>query len=713
MKSKHHYSIVFLFLLVAPFAFGQLNLSDKLPLSPEIRKGILPNGLTYYIRKNGKPENKVELRLAIKAGSILEDEDQLGLAHFTEHMAFNGSKHFKKNDLVSFLQSIGVQFGADLNAQTGFDETTYILPIPVDKPENLDKGFLVLEDWASLVAFDLGEIDKERGVVLEEERSGKGAQERMLKKALPRILEGSRYAERLPIGKPEILKTFKPETIKRFYHDWYRPDLMAVFVVGDIDPVKAEALIKKHFEKLRNPAKERTRIYAEVPARTASSGLVITDKEATNHILQIFYTTKKSKVETTLQDYREGIIRALSSQMLSQRLQELTQKAEPPFVFGGSSRDEFVHGYESYYAAALIGKAGVKPAIDALIQENERARKFGFTSPELERTKKSFNRNIERAFNERDKTESEGYVEEYLNNFYQEEPIPGIENEYKYYQQFLSDITLQEVNDFTTRNIPPSTENKLVLLQGPETADFALPSDAELLALVQEAEKLPVTAYEEKAVAISLMASMPAGGHVTGEKKNAALGYTDLTFENGIRVILKPTDFKNDQIVLSGFRYGGQSLYGAKDAINAQYATTVVSQMGVGAFSPVDLRKVLAGKTVSASPRLSSLSEGISGSSGSNDIESMLQLVNLYFTSPRKDEALFKSFISKQESVVQNMLADPRAVFSDSVQRMLYNFHPRGPRYPRMKDFQQINVDRVLEIYKERYGNARGWTFII
>ncbi len=702
-----------LLLLVANFSFAQSNLTDKLPISPEIKMGKLSNGLTYYIRKNARPENKVELRLALKAGSILEDDDQQGLAHFTEHMAFNGSAHFKKNDLVSFLQSIGVKFGADLNAYTGFDETVYILPIPVDKPENLEQGFLVLEDWASTVAFESAEIEKERGVVLEEERLGKGAQERMMKKLLPLILQGSKYGVRLPIGKSETLKTFKPETIKRFYKDWYRPDLMSVMVVGTMDPTEVEALIKKHFEKLKAPAKERPRAYAEVPSRPASEGFSITDPEATNHIMQIFYATEKAKVQTTIGDYRANIVKNLTSQMLGQRMQELTQKAEPPFVFGGSDRGEFVHGYEFYFAFALVGKAGVTPAINALVQENERARKFGFTKGELDRAKKSLMRNMEQAYNEREKSESSDYVEEYVRNFLNEEPIPGIENEYNYHKQFLDGITLQEINEFTAKNIPSSSEKKLVAFQGPEKADFKIPTDAELLAIVAEAEKLPVTPYEEKAVAASLMDTAPEGGRIIFDKKNAELGTSELTLGNGVKVIVKPTDFKNDQIVLSGFQFGGQSLYDSKDLPSTQYASTLVSQMGVGNFSPTDLRKTLAGKTVNASPRLTNLTEGISGQSGTADVETMLQLIHLYFTKPRKDEELFKSFVTKQQAMVQNMMSDPRTVFQDSVQRMLFAFNPRGPRFPRAKDFEKINVDRSLEIYKERFGNARGWTFYI
>lgn len=712
MKNLRKLLIVGLLFIGLHPLLGQ-SLDERLPIAPEIVKGKLANGLTYYIRRNGKPEQRVELRLAIKAGSILESDDQQGLAHFTEHMAFNGSKHFKKNDLVSFLQSIGVEFGADLNAYTSFDETVYILPIPVDKPGNLDKSFLVLEDWASGVLFEKSEIEKERGVVLEEERLGKGAEERMNKVALPYILQGSRYAQRLPIGKPEVLKTFKPETIKRFYSDWYRPDLMAVVVVGDIDPAAAEALIRKHFEKLKNPSQPRTRDFAKVPPRPQSQGLVITDAEATNHILQIFYSSRESQASATVGDYRKDIIKGLSGQLLNLRMQELTQKANPPFLFGGSGESEFVHGYECYFGFSAVGKAGVVPAIEALIVENERARRFGFTAPELDRVKKSFFRQMERMYNERDKTESADFADEYLRNFLTDEPIPGIDNEFNYYKQFLDAITLEEVNAYAAHHIPSSAEKKLVLLQGPVKADFPIPTHAELLAAVTRAEQLPVTAYEDKVVATSLMASTPAPGKITVETAIPELGVTRMTLENGVTVWLKKTDFKNDQVLFSGFRFGGQSLYEANDMQNAQYASAVVSQMGVGTFAPTDLRKVLAGKSVSVSPRLSMLTEGISGQCGTADAESLMQLTHLYFTSPRRDPDLFSSFVSRQQGMIQNMLSDPRTIFNDSISRMMYGNHPRGPRLPRPQDFDRLSLDRAMEIYRERFGNANGWTFFI
>ena len=560
-------------------AEAQQKLTEQLPVDPNVKVGKLKNGLTYYIRKNEKPENKVELRLVINAGSIQEDDDQQGLAHFTEHMAFNGSENFKKNDIVSFLQSIGVEFGADLNAYTGFDETVYILPIPTEKKENVEKAFQILQDWASAVGFDPEEIEKERGVVLEEERSGRGAEERMFRATYPRMLEGSKYAERLPIGKVEVLKTFKPDVIKRFYKDWYRPNLMAVVVVGDIDPSEAERLIKEHFSGLKNPPNPRPRKDHPVPPREKSEGLVVTDKEATHHRVTINYPYKPKEEQNTLGAYREQLLRNLFTSMLSQRMQELMQKEEPPFLYAANAFGSLARGYENYYAYAYLGNGGVAPAINALVAENERARRFGFTPGELDRTKKMMMKSIERAYNERDKTESARLAAEYISHFLEGEPIPGIENEYKYYQRFLDEITIDEVNAYVSEAIPSPEEPKLVILTGPEKADFKIPSNEELLALTEKAAQQNIEPYTEEAIAAALMETTPKPGKIIEVTKDEALGITELELSNGVHVILKPTDFKNDQVILTASRLGGHYNYPASDRHNAEYAATLVSQM--------------------------------------------------------------------------------------------------------------------------------------
>lgn len=425
---KRLFVIAFSFLCLIINLAAQ-DLSQKLPVDSAVRIGKLPNGLTYYIRHNEKPENKAELRLVVNAGSILEDSDQLGLAHFNEHMAFNGSEHFKKNELVNFLQSIGVEFGADLNASTGFDETVYILPIPLTDTANFRKGLTVLRDWAGGVSFDDEQVNGERNVVLEESRGGKGADDRMFRKTFPVQYEGSLYAERLPIGKDSVLKAFQTEAVKRFYHTWYRPNLMAVIIVGDIDVNKTEQLVKEYFSDLKNPSNEKQRFYADVPARTKDESIVVTDKEATNFFIEVDYPFYKINPDTTLGDYRNELIKNLFTSMLNQRLSELAKSDDPPFLFASTGFSSYARNYEGFSAFSVAGKKGPDTALNVLMREIERVKQFGFTDAELDRAKKRFLASIEQAYNNSSKTESANYVQEYINNFLTQEPIPGIATE--------------------------------------------------------------------------------------------------------------------------------------------------------------------------------------------------------------------------------------------------------------------------------------------
>jgi zinc protease len=687
-------------------------LDEALPVAPYVKVGKLANGLTYYIQKNARPEKKLELRLVVKAGSILEDEDQLGLAHFTEHMAFNGSTNFKRHELVSYLQSIGIKFGADLNAYTGFDETVYILPIPTDKRENIEKGFLVLQDWAQGVQFNDADIESERGIVLEELRLGKGANDRMNKLLLPRLFNGSRYAERLPIGKADVLRTFKPDAIRRFYKDWYRPDLMAVIAVGDIDPGDAEKLIQSHFGQLKNPDQPRPRVYAEIPERNKSDVLVLRDREASGNMLLIRYPVIPMRESTTLLGYRADLVEQLSGMMLSARMAELAQRADPPFIQGGSGMSKVARAYRSFNVMAVLGKGGATPAINALVQENERARQFGFTASELERAKRTLLRNVERSYNEREKSDSGNYAAEYLRNFLEGEAIPGIENEYRFAGQLLPGVTLDEINAAVRKAIP-ADEAKLVVYMGVESPDMPAPVPAELLAAVDAARKLTVTAREEKVFGTRLMEQAPKAGKIVSETANRQLGTSELVLGNGVRVVLKPTDFRNDQVLLGAVRLGGQSLFEDKDIFNARYASGVMALMGTMDYSPLDLQKILAGRSVNAAVSLSGISESLAGTAGSADVETMLQLLNARLTQPRVDPALFESFLAKQREVARNSLTRPEAVFADTVTATMFNNHPRVPRAPRVEDFDKVQLERIVQIYRERFGSAKDWTFFV
>ena len=690
---------------------GQYKMTDLLPVDANVKVGKLSNGLTYYIRKNVKPENKVELRLAVNAGSILEDKDQQGLAHFIEHMGFNGSKHFKKNELVDFLQKIGIQFGADLNAYTGFDETVYILPVPLSDTTNLRKGFTVLQDWASGLSFDTHEIDGERGVVLEESRLGKGADDRMFRKIYPIQYAGSKYAERLPIGKDSIIKNAKYDVVKRFYKDYYRPDLQAIIIVGDIDIAKTEQLVKEYFSGLKNPANERPRVKAKVPARTINQSIVVTDKEATNFSVEVDYPASPSKIQTTIGDYRYSLIKNLFTSLLNQRLNELTRSSKPPFLFAGAGFNGFARGYENFSAFAVAAEGGPDTALNKMMIEINRALKYGFTEAELERGKKQLLSFIEQLYNNRDKTESSTYAEEYIRVFLQQEPTPGIVKEFDYYKQFLPGISLAEVNAIST--LLKQNEKLFVSLQGPSESNYHLPDNASLLAIAENALKADVKPYEEKVVATALMKTMPRPGTIVNEKKNDQLGTTEITFANGAKAILKPTDFKTDEIVMTSFRKGGIAKYPAEDKYSANYAATIVQQMGISNFSPVDLQKFMAGKIASANPRISGLSAGISGNSSVKDFETMLQLVNLYFTAPRKDEALFNGWKEKQKSQMQFAMADPQTAFVDTFYQALYQKNPLAPVIiPRPEDFDKINLDKSLAIYKDQFDDANDFNFI-
>ncbi|MFA9218371.1 MAG: insulinase family protein [Sphingomonadaceae bacterium] len=703
-------------LLAPAAALPKLDLNAVVPVGPQVKVGKLANGLTYYIQKNGRPEKRLELRLVVKAGSILEDDDQQGLAHFTEHMAFNGSTHFKRHELVSYLQSIGVKFGADLNAYTSFNETVYQLPLPTDKPEVLEQGFQVLEDWAHGLSLNDADIDSERGIVLEEMRLGKGVEDRFRKALLPKMLNGSRYAERLPIGKEEVLKHFKYDAIKRFYRDWYRPDLMAVIVVGDVEPAAAQQLIERHFAGLVNPVPARPRTYATIPENRASEGLVLTDKEASNSMLAIRYPIMARPPALTFGAYREGLIESLYFSILGQRMGELTQQANPPFIQGGSGLSTVAHGYRVFESSAVLGKGGAAPAIVALVQENERARQFGFTASEVERAKKGMLRNFEVAYGERDKTNSGAYVNEYVRSFLDSESIPGIDNEYAYVQQLLPEIALAEINAAARRTIP-ARQNKLVVYTGPEQGAPALPG-TQLVALVDAAEQLAVKAQEEKVYASKLMETPPRAGSIVKQSRNERLGTTELVLSNGVRVILKPTDFNNDQVLLSAHRFGGQSLFDDKDILNARYMSAIVGQMGVLDYSPADIAKVMAGRSASVGVGIGAESESLSGSSTKADLELMLQLAYLQMTQPRKDAAIFSSFIGKQRDLAQNSMSRPEAVFVDTIGRTLFNGNPRVPLVPRPADFDQIQLDRVMEMYRSRLsgspaagGKLRGMRF--
>ncbi|MFN4285938.1 MAG: M16 family metallopeptidase [Lacibacter sp.] len=687
-----------------------LTAQTSIPFDSKVVTGKLENGLTYYIRTNKKPARRVELRLVVNAGSILEDPDQLGLAHMTEHMAFNGTKNFKKNDIVSYLQEIGVGFGNDLNAYTSFDETVYILPIPTEKKGNLEKGFQILEDWAHQITFNDEDIDEERPIILEESRLGKGASERMFRKILPGLFAGSRYADRLPIGKDSIIRTFPHDAIRRFYRDWYRPNLMAVIVVGDIAVADAEALIRKHFSGLKNPAGQRERFYAEVPPYTNNEVMIVTDAEATGKTVSINYPAFREAPPRTLEEYRTSIVRRLFTRMFNQRLQELTQQAIPPFNGAGSSFGSYARGYNAFSLFANAGTGDIRKAMQALLEETERVKRFGFTTGELERTKKSLLNSYETYYNNRDKIESEDFVDAYVAHFLKGDPIPGIEWEFQQLKELLPQITLDEVNRVVQQTIGAGNENRFTYINAPDPQPGeTLPAVAELKNLFADVLTASLQPYQDKAVANSLLQQLPAKGRIVKTKKDPKLGTTTWTLSNGITVEWKATSFKDDEILLAAIRPGGKNLYSLADKYNAEYAVPVVQAMGVGTFSPTDLRKALAGKTVSVNPYMSATTDGIRGNAAKKDLETLFQLMWLYMNEPRIDTALFRSYVQRNKSQFAMASANPQFAFIDTMYQTLYDGNPLAPvALPKPAYFDQINLERAVAIYRERFGNAVG-----
>jgi len=705
-------AISFLTLVLTLPAFSQLDLNAGLPTDPKLSMGRLSNGLTYYIRENKKPEKKVELRLVVKVGSIVEDDDQQGLAHMAEHMAFNGTKNFKKNEIVSYLQSIGVEFGNDLNAYTSFDETVYILPIPTDQPSNLEKGFQILEDWAHQVTYFDEDINSERAIILEESRLGKSGEERMFKKIYPELFKGSQYANRLPIGVDSIIKQFNPDAIRRYYRDWYRPDLMAVIVTGDISKDDALKYINKHFAGIQSSG-NRPRKYFDVPPYQSSKAMVVTDKEATGFEFGIIYPAMPYKRATNVKEYKQETIQSLYASMLSNRLQELVRKENPPFVFAYAGFDGYARNFKSFMVQGSTGTNDVQKGIDAALTEVERLKRFGFTAAELERAKKNLLSNYEKSWNNRDKTESENFASEYISNFVENEPIPGIDYEFDLIKKLLPIIQLSEVNAMT--DVYKNEKNRFSFVMGPDASTVKLPTEGDIVKLLDaRASDASIKPYEEKAVAASLLSKVPTSGKVLATTKNAALSTTEISLSNGVKVTLKKTDFKDDQILLSATRYGGTTHYGLKDKYSAENAVAIVSSMGVGEFSPVDLGKSLAGKVASVRPVMSQYSAGFSGSSANKDVETMFQLLYLYVTSPRKDSGLYNSYIQRAKAQVSMLKSNPQIAFIDTLYTEIYNGNPLAPTtVPKMEHFEKIELARAIDIYKERLGDVGGMHFTI
>ena len=529
---------------------GSLAPNDPIPADPDVIRGTLENGLSYIIRENGRPENRALLRLVVNAGSILEDEDQLGLAHFVEHMAFNGTANFEKQEIVDYLESIGMQFGPHINAYTGFDETVYMLQVPMDDPEVLDKGFQILSDWARGVTFDSEEVDKERGVVIEEWRGGRGADARMQDKQFPVMFEGSRYADRLPIGKPEVLESAPPEVLRRFYDEWYRPNLMGVVAVGDFDASDIEAKIRTYFGAISSPAEVRERFTAEVPIDHPARVAIATDEEAETSQVGVIYK-QATRPSGSAGDFRRGLVEDLYAGMLNARLEELRMQADAPFLFAFSGSGGFVREVDVYQLLALVPEGGIQRGLDALLSEGERVVRHGFTETELDRQKAELRRRYEMQVAEKENQESAQLAGLYVQVLLEGDPYPSVETEMALVNSFLPDIALAETNALA--NAWLQEQGRVVLVNAPEKEGLETPGDEEISSLFATVRQKDLEPYEDVTVDAPLLAEMPGGSPVVSEERADEIW----TLENGIRVVLKPTDFKDDEVRFRATQPGG------------------------------------------------------------------------------------------------------------------------------------------------------------
>lgn len=686
---------------------SSISLGEPVPVDPRITVGYLQNGLRYYIRTNGRPVQRAELRLVINIGSVVEDDDQVGLAHFLEHMAFNGSRHFAPLDLITFMESIGMRLGPGVNASTGFDETVYLLHVPTDGREAMNKAFLFLSDVASGLTLDPAAIDKERGVIIEEWRQARGADARIRDQQLPVLLKGSRYSERMPIGTKENLEAFKPETLRRFYTDWYRPDLMAVIAVGDFDRGSVERMIKEHFGAIPAPVKPRPRPVVPVPDHDETLFSIVTDGEATATAVQV-YNKLPLRDQTTVGAYRQMQVERLYTRMLNARLADLTLKADAPFLQAATDRGLFVRSKESAMLAALVNDDGIERGLDALITESARAARFGFTAAELERAKLDTLRMYENAFAERDKEESADLAAEYIRAFTQQEPIPGITYEYGLVQRFVPEVTLEEVNKVAKDWAGGS---RVVLVSAPQKPGVAVPDSGKLAAVIAAAAGRDLKAHVDVATTRPLLERLPEPGRIANTTTRSEYGVTEWRLSNGVRVVLKPTRFKDDEVMFRATSPGGTSLASDRDYVAAMTASQVIGAGGVGAFDAIQLRNALSGKAASVSAYIDETDEGLAGGASPRDLETMFQLIYLQFTQPRADATVFKVITAQMKTMLANQQASPEWAFSQALRAALAQNHYRArPLTPALVD--EMDLDRSFAFYKDRFADASDFTFV-
>lgn len=719
MKHLFHSLLVVAFVLCAGFqqAVAQQMQFPPLPVDKNVRIGQLDNGLTYYIRHNKLPENRAEFYIAQKVGSILEEPQQRGLAHFLEHMAFNGTKNFPGDDkglgVIPWCETVGIKFGTNLNAYTSIDETVYnISNAPIDRAGVLDSCLLILHDWSNYILLKDDEIDKERGVIREEWRSRNSGMLRVYTDLLPTIYPGDKYADCMPIGSIDVINNFPYKDIRNYYHKWYRPDLQGIVIVGDIDVDAVEAKLKAVFADVQKPINPAERTYYPVADNKEPIVAIGTDKEVDDPSIEIYFKqdatpdSEKNNVGYLASQYMTSMI----SSMLDARLSELVQSANPPFTRASSDySDFFVTKTKEAFSLSASSKAdGIETALKTLLQETERARRFGFTESEYARARANYLQSLESAYNEREKTKHGSYVREYVQNFLNGEPIPGIEAEYAMMNQLAPNIPLQAMNMVMQQLVPDS--NQVVIIAGPAKEGLKYPTKEEVISLLKGMKDLDLQAYVDKVSDEPLMKEAPKGGKIISEKEGDIYGSTKLVLSNGVTVYVKKTDFKADEIRMKGTSLGGKSIFPDKDALNFAVMDNVIAVGGLGNFSQVDLTKVLAGKKVSVNAGLGATTENVFGTCSPKDFETMMQLTYLTFTAPRKDTEAFESFKNRMKAQLESAQANPLSSINDSLQKAMYNNHPRVVMMkPEMVD--QIDYDRILEMYNDRFKDASDFTF--
>ena len=700
-------------MMAAPAVAQQM---PPIPVDPDVRIGKLDNGLTYYIRHNDYKKDRADFYIAQKVGSILEEDDQRGLAHFLEHMCFNGTEHFEGNNLISYLETIGVKFGANLNAYTGVDETVYnISDVPVVRESIVDSCLLILSDWADGLTLDPEEIDKERGVIHEEWRTRSSAMMRMYETSLPEIYQGCRYGYRLPIGTMEVVDNFPYQALRDYYEKWYRPDQQGIIVVGDIDVDKVEAKIKELFSPIEMPADPAERIYYPVPDNIEPIVVVNKDKEMQNYQIELYHkhAAVPAEAKTDVSYLFYNYMLSMAEDMINARFIELTTKPGSPCMYAMSSDDNFILAKtaQSFTTYGMSDAAGLDSTMAMLVRETERVRRHGFTASEYDRARNEYLSLLEKAYNNRDKQENEYYVKQYQLNFLDGEPIPSIEDEYNMMKQYAGMIPVEAVNQLMPALIADT--NVVVIVSCPEKEGMRIPTKDELLGVINATLAEDIAPYVDSTPTEPLMSEeqMPAGGTIVDEK-DGVFGSKVLTLSNGIKVILKDTDLKADDINMTAVSWGGRSLVDDKDLLDADQMSGLIGLGGLGNFSMLDLQKVLSGKQASVSPALSGLTESFSGHSTVKDFETMLQLLYLSFDDPRRDDEVVKSQLDILKSALANQELDPNVALSDTLSNMLYGGNPRFLGSLKADMVDKIDYDNVLKIYKDRFDNPGDFTFI-